>query len=364
MRLSWTMSQYLATQFLRGLGLVAAAVFAVAFLIDFVQILGRAAGRDEVSFLTVIGLTALKSPSVLEQTLPFVILFGALWSFTRLTRTQELVVCRASGVSAWQFLTPALGVALLGGLLIVAVFNPIAATLAANFERLEARAFGGQKSLLAVGPTGLWLRQGGPSGQSVIHAAQVSEQGLRLEGVLVLLYDGANAFTSRIDAQSAMLQDGSWELSQAQVTNADQTSDYYPVLKLPTSLTLAQIQESFASPETISVWDLPRFIATAEGAGFSALSHRLHLNQMLASPLLLCAMVLIAATVSLRLSRLGGSAALVVAGVLIGFLLFFATDVASAFGKSGALPVGLAAWGPPLVALLLGAASLLYTEDG
>src|SRR3546814_12939731 len=61
--------------------------------------------------------------------------------------------------------------------------------------------------------------------------------------------------------------------------------------RLETSLTMEQIRESFASPETLSFWSLPRFIETLEAAGFSAVRHQLHWHTILATPLLLCSMV-------------------------------------------------------------------------
>ena len=51
---------------------------------------------------------------VVQQAFPFVMLFSAMYTFSRLTRSQELVVARAVGVSVWQFLTPAVLVALVG----------------------------------------------------------------------------------------------------------------------------------------------------------------------------------------------------------------------------------------------------------
>ena len=129
-------------------------------------------------------------------------------------------------------------------------------------------------------------------------------------------------------------------------------------------MTINQIQESFAPPETMSFWNLPGFIKTLEAAGFSAIKHRIHWHSILAIPMLLCAMVLIAATFSLRLTRRGGTGLLVVGGLFAGFFLFFMTDVVLALGMSGSIPVILAAWAPAGVFTLLGLAMLLHLEDG
>jgi lipopolysaccharide export system permease protein len=139
---------------------------------------------------------------------------------------------------------------------------------------------------------------------------------------------------------------------------------FYPTLDVKTSLTHNQIQESFATPDTIAFWDLPQFIQQAESAGFSATRHRLHYHALLAAPLLLCAMIFIAAAFSLRLARLGGAARLIVSSVLTGFVLYFFTDFARALGVSGVVPVVLAAWAPASTALLLGMAYMFNQEDG
>ena len=72
-------------------------------------------------------MSLLRVPSILEQTLPFAVLFGAMGAFLALSRRLELVVARASGVSAWQFLTPAIliaGVLGIGAATVSTPFRP------------------------------------------------------------------------------------------------------------------------------------------------------------------------------------------------------------------------------------------------
>ena len=75
-------------------------------------------------------------------------------------------------------------------------------------------------------------------------------------------------------------------------------------------------------------------------------------------------MALLAAGFSLRLLRLGGLAQLTGAGILLGFVFFFITQLCIALGKSGVLTPALAAWMPPVLAMLAGFTLLLNTEDG
>lgn len=364
MNLSWTMQRYIAIQLLIGIMAVFGGCAVLTLMIDLVEMLNRAAGKEGIGFFTVLGMSLLKLPSISEKILPFAILFGSMWTFTRLSRTQELVIVRASGMSIWQFLTPALVLALLLGVLSVSVYNPVAAAMMSRFENLEARYIRGKTSLLSLASTGLWLRQADEGGQSVIHALRTGSQGLQLEDVIIFLQDKSEKFVGRIDAKSAKLYEGEWVLTEAWRTGVDRKPVFVERMSLPTTLTPEQIQDSFTSPETISFWDLPEFIKTFEAAGLTAVRHRLHYSALLASPFLFCAMTIIAASFSLRLARLGGVTRLILAGSLTGFLLYFLSDVTQALGISGILPVTLAAWSPTAVALLLGAATLLHLEDG
>lgn len=364
MRLGPALSLYVGRQFLVGVGGVFLLLGLLAFVIDFVELSRRAAGREEADAGVALAMAALRVPFLLQKIVPFAILFGTMYCYTRLTRTHELVVARAAGVSAWQFLLPALALALLVGGFVVTVFNPLSSVLVMRFERLEAHYMTGRSSLLEVSPTGLWLREGDARGQIVIHARRVADQGIELHEAIFFLFEGTDRFVRRIDAGTARLEDGLWRLTNVVITAPDEPSIVRTEDVLPTTLTSARIQESFASPETMSFWEIPSFVTTLEAAGFSALRHRLYWHATLAGPVLLLAMVLVGATFSLRLTRLGGTGLLMVGGLLAGFALYFLTDVTHALGLSGSLPPILAAWSPALVAALAGLALIVHLEEG
>lgn len=364
MRLSPTLSIYIGKRFLADIALVMAVLLGVILAGDLVEMLRRSWNRETVTLLLIVEMSFLKLPFMMQKVLPFAALFGSTLAFVRLTRTNQLVVTRASGVSVWQFLQPAIAIALIGGGLMVTVVNPLISATTARYEQLEAKHLRGRASLLAVSSSGLWLRQADEGGQSVIHALRVSQEGSSLADVIIFLYGDGDKFVGRIDAASADLQPGRWRLKDALITAPDVPARLEKTFELETTLTLSQIQDSFASPDTMSFWDLPGFIQTLENAGFSALRHRLHWHSLLSGPLLLAAMVLLAASFSLRLTRHGGTGLLMVGSVGSGFLLYFLTDVSLALGLSGGIPIILAAWAPAGASTLLGLAMMFHLEDG
>lgn len=363
MRLPSALSFYLGKQFLKYVGVIFAILMTIVFLIDFIELMRRGSGK-EVALLTIMQMVFLHIPNLAEKLLPFITLFGGMLTFFRLSRTSELTIIRAAGVSVWQFLMPPLVISFLIGLLILMVVNPLGAAMQAQYDQMEAKYFDKKSSLLKLSPNDLWLRQVDDEGLSVIHARGALNQGIDLTDVIIFRYDIHDVFTSRIDAARAILHPGYWDLENAVITGPNLPAVRHEKLKVPTSLTVVQIQESFASPNTLSFWDLPGFISTLEHAGFSGDRHRLYWYSLMAGPVLMFAMVLVAATFSLRSLRHGRVALLVIGGIATGFALYFMTDIIYALGLSGSLPIVLAAWIPAIAITLFGLAMMFHLEDG
>ncbi len=367
MRVSTTLSFYVGRRFLWSVLGLFLGFLALIWVFDTVELMRRAASKPDATFATVIEMAFLKLPHMGQEALPFTVLLGGMVAFWRLSRHHELVVARSAGVSAWQFLLPVVFLALAIGVFQVTLFNPLASMTLARFTQVESTLLKGQRSALALARSGLWLRQNNAAGQSVVHAERVVQARTRVElaSVDIIVYGSDDGLGRRMQADRAILEKGFWHLFDVWIYRPEQLPRHEVESWFETDLTLTRIQDSFAPPETMSFWELPSFIATLEDSGFSAVRHRLHFHALLAAPLLLCAMVLVAATFTLRMSnRRGGATRLVVGGVLTGFGVYVLTDVVFALGLSGRIPVVLAAWTPSGVVTLLGLSMLLHLEDG
>ncbi|HTV67683.1 MAG TPA: LptF/LptG family permease, partial [Rhizobiaceae bacterium] len=98
--------------------------------------------------------------------------------------------------------------------------------------------------------------------------------------------------------------------------------------------------------------------------GLSGNEYGMQFHSLVALPVLLVAMTLIAATVSMRFVRMGQSATMILGGIVAGFLLYVMSVLAKSFGTAGFVPPVVAAWSPVVVAMFFGVTFLLYREDG
>jgi lipopolysaccharide export system permease protein len=371
-----TLSLYIARRFTVTAMWIFAAVLVLVVVVDMVELM-RANERGLASFGDLLGMAMLHAPSVTITAAPFTVLLASMAAFAMLARSSELVVTRAAGVSAWRLIAPAIVCAGALGVFAFAVYNPVASAFAMRFEILEQRFLDESSSRLALSDQGLWLRQGGEAGQTVIRARRASSTVERLWDVSIFQFDRSDRLSQRIDARTAVLGERSWTLGGVQRwdLSTDAETDRLAALgeirataldemRIPTDLTVEHIQDSFAAPETIGFWKLPGFIALLEESGFSSSRHRMHWYGLLSAPVVFVAMVLVGAAFSMRHVRFGGLGFMALGCVMAGFGYFFLSDIANALGASGTVPVAIAAWAPPLAAMLFALGLLLHLEDG
>ncbi|MEL7231302.1 MAG: LPS export ABC transporter permease LptG [Pseudomonadota bacterium] len=365
--------RYILLKYISALALVLGIFMLTIMLVDTVEQLRTVGGDVDLSPLTAVWFAIMKLPGLIEQTFPFAILVAAMIAYNQLSKSSELSVIRASGQSAWQFLSPVIIFAALLGLFSMMVLNPLGAQLSERFESARANVLqeGGQR--VEVEGENIWLRQGSDDSQILIYAAKVDETGLVFQDVKFVeegrVFENGQAtndfaFVRRIDAAEARIIDGFWQLTDLVENAPDTEPRIMDSLAIETDLDPNTLLSRFTSPNTIGFWRLPGFIDQTTKAGLDASRFTMRWFGLTALPVLYIAMALIGALVCLRLSRLGGTSRLVATGAIAAIGLFFVNEVAASLGASGGVPPAIAAWAPALCALFVSLTILSYQEDG
>ncbi|SEN06564.1 lipopolysaccharide export system permease protein [Pseudorhodobacter antarcticus] len=363
-----TLSLYFVTRFLKVVLQVTLIFFGILMLTDMVEQLRRFSGQG-ISMQGAATLALLNVPANLYRILPLVFILAAIALFLSLAKSSELVVVRAAGRSGLRFLLAPVMAALMLGVLIVAVINPLVAATSKEYDLLYTKQASGVENVLSLSENGLWLRQGGAAGQTVIKAVRADSEGTHLFAVTFLIFDPEGTPIQRIEAAEAVLQPGQWVLTSAKywdltAPNPEVVAQAQAEATVASELTRDRIRDSFGDPSAISIWALPSYITKLEQAGFSARAHRVWLQMELALPLLLAAMILVAAGFTMRHARFGKTGQMVLLALAGGFAIFFLRNFAQVLGVNGQIPVPLAAWTPPVAAVLLSLGLLLHLEDG
>lgn len=359
--------RYFARRFLSTFAGLFALFFLFVMLIDLLEQLRI---FDDAGFGKVLLMTLLNTPFGLYQMMPLIMILTTIMLYLGLARSSELVVTRAAGRSGLSALVAPVAVALGLGVAVVAVLNPLVAATGQRYAELRELYETDGTATLSIGADGLWLRQGGSEGQTVIHAARSGPDATTLYDVTFTAFADGGGPIRRIAAEEARLGDGEWLLRGAKAwplvagINPELNAREHDTLRIPSTLTAERIRDSFGRVNAVPVWDLPDFIAQLEEAGFSARRHAVWLQMELARPLFLVSMVLVGAAFTMRPTRGGHTGLAVLIAILLAFALYYVRNFAQILGENGQIPVLMAAWVPPVASAMLALGIILYMEDG
>lgn len=366
MTLYWYFTHKFISAFIRVFLIIGLLIF----FIDTMENI-RALSSAGITLPKAIALASTRSPSFIREAMPIIVMLAGLTFCVGLARSNEFVVSRAAGVSALKGLFFPIVTAFLIGLVSILFLNPLVATFSTHYDSLKASYLGRAEKSVMVNEDGFWLRQKTDTGHIVITADQATQNGNSLRDVTMVEFDQDNHAVKRISAATAVLNNDEWVLIRTKEWrlselngNPEADSLKKSILRVPTTITSEHILEGYPKPETVVIWDLPKFISAMDAAGFSSRQHRVHMQLELARPILFAAMLIIGAVFTLQNARLGNLGISVLLALLCGFSLHFLQNLARTLGEAGEIPIFFAAWAPPLAALLAALALFLHLEDG
>ena len=359
-----TLGTYFALRFGKVMiGMLVALLFLIV-TVDFIEQMRKVTSANNVSIGQLYMVSLLRAPIFLEKAFPFGCLFAAMITLSQLNQKMELVVARASGVSAWQFLLPlSIGAALIG-MVATTVYNPLAIEANRKANELASQIFKGKVARQNISRKNVWISQEIDGIRSVVHAGNARREGKILDDVNIIEYNKDGTVNRRINASHALYRGNIWLLVSVALTNNDGRIKKLAKLDIPTNLSADSILGAVSDPETISFWKLKATAEKIEKAGINSGPYLVRFYSLTALPLFLVSMVLIAATVSLRFVRFGQSGRMILGGILSGFVLYVVAKLVVSLGSNGIVPPVVAAWAPSVVAILFGMSVLLHQEDG
>lgn len=358
-----TLGRYFFTRYMTTAAFFVIGVLAIIFLADFSETSRRMSNFVGYTVFGGLFMTAMRLPLIFQQTVPFLTLFIGMTTLIALNRRYELVVTRAAGISAWQFIMPFAIGAFLIGLTTIMLVNPVAAWGQRESLSMET-GWREASNRVRANQFVPWLRQSSDGEDTIIGAKAFEAGGRKLTDVVIIHFDKDDNIVLRQDARAATLEDGYWLLNDVSETRPGEPSRRLSEARLSTNLKQEFVQESLSQPDTVAFYDLLRKIQIAKSFGISSKALETQFHSLLSLPLLLVAMTLIAATVSLKFSRFAQSRTVILGGIVSGFVLYVVTVLVKAFGSSGIVPPFVAVWIPVIVATALGSTMLLHQEDG
>ena len=317
------------------------------------QILERGLGLGGIGHYSL-----LRLPGQFQQVAALSVLVGALFTFTQMARTSEMVVIRATGANIYRVLRMmipvAIGVALVD-FVVAAEVAPRTQDALTHWMAVTAT------SSQAKPAKPHWFRLG----QDLVMVGADSEDGRTLHDLRIYRRDADRNLIQEIAAPIATAEPGGWRLHAAVVTTVLQ--DHSEVGKpydqdWKTPLTSGALRRLVRAGQDVAFSAALGAVSGTGPADRSPGFYQTRLNRTFAEPLGAVVMLLLSAPAALASLRSDQAVRLLLFGLSSGLLFLVADGLLTALGETSALPPVLAAWSAPVAFTALAVTVLLSAE--
>jgi lipopolysaccharide export system permease protein len=283
-------------------------------------------------------------PGMISLSLPMATLIAALLSLGNLSRHNEIIAMRASGMSLGRIIMPVLA----GGLVISAFsfinneyIMPVYSTRANYIRNIEIEK---KQQRIIFQQQKLWLR--GPD-NSIANIELVSPNRNEMIGLNIYKLNPDYSVRERIRAASLLWENGAWKLKNSRtyaaegdvVLSRSSDGEVFNIVDGPEDLgTIIKTSAEMNFPE---MW---AYIKKLRTGGYKTVMYEVDLHGKIAFPFSSLLMAMISVPFSIHKVRSGGAAKGFALAILIAFVYWTLMSVGASLGHSGAIPPLAAAW--------------------
>ena len=285
--------------------------------------------------------------SIVYQIAPIMVLVATLISFGLLSRTNEIIACKALGMSLYRLAIP---VILAAGLVAALCGVLQSEVLAASNERAaELRAvIKGNPAQIRNRADRRWLFG---KGNYLYNYAFLDDERQQLHRLQVFKFDDNYRLTDRLWAQRAdYVENGWWTLSSGWSRSWEGSEETgFVQFDEPRKYHLGESPEYFRGglrkPEEMDFVELRDYIRDLKSSGQKVPQLEVALYNKIAYPVITLVMALVALPFAFRLGRQGALYGIGLSLVL-GVVLMIFLSIFGALGENSILPPVVAVWSP------------------
>jgi LPS export ABC transporter permease LptG len=344
---------YVARTYVRMLALCIVGIMGLFYISTFLDKSDKLF-KGQVSLAMLLEYLWWETPQFLYYIIAIAVLLSAIITIGLLTKNSELIVMRACGISIYRTAVPLLIFAALASAVLFAFEERVLAASNRRADYLNHIIRGGSPQTFDV-LNRKWLV--GKDGE-IYHYQYFSPRTNELNVVSVFRFDPQTLeLRERVFANQARYQPNGtddprpWIATGGWIRQLDgaHVKGYAPFSAARLAFAPADyFQAGAPEPDRMNFAQLRRYIDELKTSGYTVMEHEVALQRKFAFPLVTLVMTLIAVPFAVTTGKRGAMYGIGI-GIVLALVYWTAISVFAAFGASGLMPPGLAAWAPNLL---------------
>lgn len=336
------LDKYLIKKFIFNLFFGLSAIIIVFLVIDIVENIDKF--LDKGATLAIVALYYLYFiPHIISLTLPIIMLLATLFSIGNMTKHNEVVAQKSSGVSLYRIFAPLF----IGGFLLSILAGIFSETIVpwASQKKYDIYRYDINKNPKNIGMNrnNIYIQD---SADRKVFVGFFNGAKNEAQRISLYYFDGPRLI-KRIDAKNMSWKDQKWVLNnvvERQFKNSNEDIINYPKLAVSDfRFKPENLLELQKKPEEMSYIELDKFIDEKRAIGMEDKKWIVELYMKISYPFASFIIVLFGAPLAAR-KRRGGNAVGIGVSLLVCFIYYFFVHTGRVMGHQGSIPPLFAAW--------------------
>ena len=354
---------YLAKRFLIWFLIVSLVMLTIIFLFEFSEFLRRGYGKISLNINVIIEMSLLKTPKTFEKLLPFIIFFSSSIVFFKLNYSNELVIIRNVGVSAWKFIIPILLVAIIISFLSLTLLNPYNAIFKKRLDILELFHFNKSKNYFNFFKKDLWFFTINQSDiHGVIFTKRIEYNPSALQKTIIFEQDFKGNFLRRFDAQAASLEKGKLNLHSVYISCNGSKLKFFKEFVYASYINPKVINFTQKIPRFFSFWSVTRFLLVLKSYDLQVFDYKFYWHSLMSQSFWIVLMVFLGSSCSLHTISQRRKVKFIFLVIIVNFFLYMFQKIFYSMGLAQNLSIILSTWLPIFITFIFGILFLLHSE--
>jgi LPS export ABC transporter permease LptG len=325
-------------------------IFMIGESIDKARYLGNG-----LTVMLLLEYLLLKSPYMISELMPVVVLIGASISVLELSLKHELAALQAAGITFISVLKPLLAAGAVFGFFMFAVGEWVEPVVNHRLQEIE-RVYIHKDKPLQQGVQ--WLHEK----DTFMRLTPLTKGYFSM---LLVKRDAQGLWAERMDANKAIYKQGQWELEHVSLSKpkgSGFTTQFYSNLQIPSKLSPQTV--AAPDPRDMSWLELYNFEKALADAGLESKSYLYRLQHKIAAPISCLIMVILAYSFCASMGeRIAAKSMGLILSITTGILHYVVSSAIEVLATGEQLPVIYAVWLPNI--LFLGIVGfLLLRKEG
>ncbi|WP_341756325.1 MULTISPECIES: LptF/LptG family permease [unclassified Candidatus Tisiphia] len=307
-------------------------------------------------------LVLYKIPYLVNEVASLLSFIAMLFFLRRLTKHNELITILCNGIHIWRVIAVPFFAAIILGIILITICNPIGTFGLHKYESLQAKLFKKPASNLSISKSGLLFLENYQGNKRIIQAGYIDVVNNKLNKIIILFLDNENNFIKRIDAQYGILIDNNFILTSVKFSDSNSFKKYEN-LTVPTNLSISNLLNSFISPEMIAIWDLPETISQLVRFGLPITNYQIYFYKQLFKPIIMATTVILAACFFSLRQRDSSQEKILIIGLFLGVIIYSLLEILFKIFAYNATPPFLAILLPNICILFFSNFVIMHSQE-